>query len=148
MRIGGVMRQRIWALLAVAAVLAMHGVQCMGGPVDSTHAPVAAVAPLTVLDGDAVVASIDGMHRVAALTAAATLPLHSAPGGMPAHGAEVWTICLAVAFAALALVSVVALSRGRAALLVRGPPPLLRLLRNLHRLPPAPDLSALCLLRI
>ena len=119
----------------------------MGGLGDSPHAPVAAVAPLAVLDGDAT-AFTEEMHQVATLTGAAALPLHLAPDGMPAHGAEVWTICLAVLFAALAMVSVATLFRRRAALLTRGPPPALRGLRQLYRVPPAPDLSALCLLRI
>lgn len=138
--------RRIWALLAVAAVLAMHGLQCMGAPVDSTHASAATVVPITALDvGTA--ASHGGTHA-AALSAAATLPVHVDPDGVPAHGAEFWTVCLAVAFAALALVSVAALLRGRAVLVGRGPPPSPRRLRVLHRLPPAPDLSALCLLRV
>ncbi|CCG04781.1 hypothetical protein [Blastococcus saxobsidens] len=140
--------RRIWALLAVAAVLAMHGVQCMSGSVGSAHVSVAAPAvPLTVLDGGPTVFP-DGPHHVAALGADASTPLHPAPGGIPAHGAEFWTICLAVVFAALALVSVATLFRGRVALLVRGPPPSLRGLRRRYRLPAAPDLSTLCLLRI
>ncbi|TQN44078.1 hypothetical protein FHU33_3562 [Blastococcus colisei] len=139
--------RRIGALLVVAAVLAMHGVQCMSGSVGSAHVTVAPAVPLTVLDGGST-ASPDGTHHVAALGADATAPLHPAPVGIPAYGPELWTICLAVVFAALALVSVALLFRGRAALVVRGPPPSLRGLRQRYRLPPAPDLSALCLLRI
>lgn len=139
--------RRIWALLAVAAVLAMHGVQCMSGSVGSGHVTVPPAVPFTVLDGDSAVFP-DRTHQVTALGGDATMPLHPAPDGTPAHGAELWTICLAVVFAALAMVSVATLLRGGAALLVRGPPTLLRGLRQLYRLPPAPDLSVLCLLRI
>lgn len=139
--------RRIWALLAVAAVLAMHGVQCMSGSVGSVHVTEAPAGPLTVLDGGSAVFP-DGTHYVAALGADATMPLHAPPDGIPAHGPEFWAICLAVVFAALALVSVALLFRGRASLVVRGPPPSLRGLRQRYRLPPAPDLSALCLLRI
>ena len=146
--IGGVMRgRRIWALLAVAAVLAMHGVQCMSGSVGSAHVTVAPAVPLTVLGGDST-AFPDGRHQVAASGGDVTTPFHAAPDGIPDHGPELWTICLAVVFAALALVSVATLLRGRTALLVRGPPPSLRGLRQHSRLFPAPDLSAFCLLRI
>ncbi|GAB3356367.1 hypothetical protein [Modestobacter lapidis] len=137
--------RRIWALLVVAAVLAMHGVQCMSGSFGPAH--VASAVPLTVLDGGSTVFP-DGTPHVAALGADAITPLHPAPGGLPAHGPEFWTICLAVVFAALALVSVALLFRGRAALVVRGPPRSLHGLRQRYRLHPAPDLSALCLLRI
>lgn len=139
--------RRIWALLAVAAVLAMHGVQCMSGSVGSAHVSVAPAVPLTVLDGGSTVFP-DGPHHVAALGADASTPLHPAPDGLPVHGPEFWTICLAVLFAALALVSVTLLFRGGTALVVRGPPPSLRGLQRRYRLAPAPDLSALCLLRI
>lgn len=139
--------RRIRALLVVAAVLAMHGVQCMSGSVGSAHVTVAPLVPLTVLDGGSP-AFPDGTHHVAALGGDVAGPLHSAPDGMPAHEAEIWAICLAVVFAALALWGVASLFRGRATLVVRGPPPSLRRLRQLYRLPPAPDLSALCLLRI
>ncbi|SFE94294.1 hypothetical protein SAMN05216574_107128 [Blastococcus tunisiensis] len=139
--------RRIWALLAVAAVLATHGVQCMSGSVGSAHATVAPAVPLTVFDGGSTLFP-DGTHHVAAIGADPTTPLHPAPDGIPAHGPELWTICLVVLFAALALVGVALLFRGRAALVVRGPPPSLRRLRQRYRLPPAPDLSALCLLRI
>ncbi|KGH43260.1 hypothetical protein IN07_24370 [Modestobacter caceresii] len=133
----------IWALFAVAAVLAMHGVQCMGG-VDSPHTPLAASASLDSHHG-AVVGSADGMHPVAA---PAAMPLDPAPDGMPAHGADIWTLCLAVLFAVLTCVGVAALRRGRLTLQLRGPPPSLRVLRHLHRPAPAPDLALLCLLRI
>lgn len=138
---------RIRALLVVAAVLAMHGVQCMSGSVGSIHVTEAPAVPLTVLDGGSTVHS-GGSHHVAALGADATMPLHPAPDGIPAHGPDLWTICLAVVLAVMALVSVALLFRGRAALVVRGPPPSLPGLRQRYRLPSAPDLSALCLLRI
>ncbi|WP_142025643.1 hypothetical protein [Blastococcus colisei] len=119
----------------------------MSGSVGSAHVTVSAAASLTVFDGG-LIAFPAGTHQVAALGADATMPNHAAADGLPAHGAEIWTICLAVVFAALALAGIAMLVRGWAALCVRGPPPPLRGLRQLHRLPPAPDLSALCLLRI
>lgn len=139
----GMRGRRIWALLVVLAVLGMHGVQCAGGMVDQTHAPHAAVGGT---DSRTTASAVDG-HHVGA-PHAPSRPSHSDPDVPPVHGAQVWTVCLAVAFAALALVGVATLLRGRAALLVRGPPPGTRVFRRRYRLPAAPDLSTLCLLRI
>ncbi|GAA4740707.1 hypothetical protein GCM10023328_22370 [Modestobacter marinus] len=136
--------RRIWALLAVAAVLAMHGVQCMGGVVDSTSTPPAAVAPSDSHHG-AAASTADGMHHV---TTPASTHQDAAPHGMPAHGADVWTVCLSVLFTALTSLGVAVLLRGRTTLSLRGPPPSVRRLRHLLRPAPAPDLASLCLLRI
>jgi hypothetical protein len=139
--------RRIWALLAALAVLAVHGMSCMSGSVGSAHVTVAPAVLLSAPAGDST-AFPGGAHRVAALGGDAALLLHLAAGDMPAHGSGISTICLAVLFTALALVGVATLFRRRAPLLVRGPPPSLPRLRLVYRLPPAPDLSALCLLRI
>ena len=136
--------RRIWALLAVVAVLAMHGVQCEGAVVDPPHFPVAAPADLG--HGSRGPAA-HGTDHAGVSGVAATVPLHSAPDGAPAHGADLWTLCLAV-FAALAFVSMAVLFRGCPALVTRGPPPWTGALRSLHRPCPAPDLARLCLLRI
>ena len=138
--------RRIWALLAVAAVLAVHGVQCVGGAVDSAHATVAAPVPLGLFHG-ALPQPFQATDHGGAPGATALTPVDSTPGVAPVHGADLWTVCLAV-LGTLAFVGMAVLIRGGPASLLRGPPPRTGLLRRPYRPVPAPDLAGLCLLRI
>ncbi len=160
------MTTRLWtALLMLAAVFALHGLQCTAGSTDSAaghtaghvaaspagHGDVAAMtaeaAPVGL--GSAGMSAI-GEHSsghpsvVAAVVAAATDTEHrGAPHDAAGH---LWTVCLAVLAAGLAvLLALVAprllrLTRPAAALTWLRPHPGPALLRP-------PDLFALCVLR-
>ena len=166
------MAARLWtALLVLAAVFALHGLQCTtaaGGPghaaTHAGHAPDAfslAMTALTAGSPDAMVtAGIALADPIGAVTiagsaasgpatpgAAATAMAAVGQGGLPHDGvAHLWTVCLAVLAAALAVLLAVldprsvqlttpALGYARARLRSVGPPR-------------PPDLFALCLLRI
>ena len=148
------MATRLWtALLLLAAVFAVHGVQCVASDPSMEHGS----------SSPAAVASI-GDHAAAVHLAAAGMPGHfevaaaggvrdaaaTASTGLPApwHDAHVLTVCLAALLAGVTVLGAVAPLRGWAIPLVRGSP------RRGHRFaawslrPRPPDLSVLCLLRI
>ena len=158
------------ALLVLAAVLAMHGVQCTtaaAGPgqaaVHAGHAPDAVSLAMTALvpgPVDAMVtAGIALADPIGAVTiagsavsgpatpggaAAAMSP--AGQGGLPHDaGSHLWTVCLAVLAAALAVMLEVLVPRS-----VHLTAPALGCARaRLRSLAPRPpDLSVLCLLRI
>ncbi len=149
------MATRLWtALLLLAAVFAMHGVQCVtsdpamehgswshaAAPSVLVHAAAVHLAAAEVPPGHAEVAAVGGV-RDAAATASTGLPA-------PWHGAHVLAVCLAVLLAGLTVLGAMASLRGRVIPLVRRSP------RCGHRFaawslrPRPPDLSVLCLLRI
>ena len=158
------MTARLWtALLVLVGVLGMHGVQCTaadGGGHPSPAAHWAALAPTgSVLPGPA---GTPVAHAVADMAVSGAVLMETAAGhpaadravGMTgdatggSHGAagHLWTVCLAVLAAALAvLLGVLLPHRG-----LLGRLPLTRagtLLRSVTAARP-PDLSQLCLLRI
>ena len=141
------MGARLWtALLVLAAVFAMHGLQCAAGDGDGSAAASAHVVSPAHLG--AVVLTAPGPAHVGEMSVAGTpdepMPGH---GGAPHDtAAHLWTLCLAVLAAALAVLltwlvprarhlSAPALGYARARLLSLAPPR-------------PPDLSAVCLLRI
>ena len=163
------MAGRLWtAVLMLAAVLAVHGLQCATAPAGAGSAgPAAHLAVVAALGPAAATALTPGHLPVAGDDGARgdaptghagdALPDHAgaaaAPGGT-GHGggshdwaAHLWTTCLAVLAAALAVLLARFLPRP-----VRSAAPALR--RGRARVPAwstpprPPDLAALCLLRI
>ncbi|MGY2004454.1 DUF6153 family protein [Blastococcus sp. SYSU DS1024] len=145
------MRTRRWtALVLLAAVFALHGVQCLAGSTDlhAGHAGPAGMAAHPADQPGGVVVTSGGSvpgHPAASSAAALAGAGHEgAPDGTAGH---LWTVCLAVLAAGLALL-----------LAVLAPRPARVVPRGLARararaaagsLPlRPPDLSALCLLRI
>jgi hypothetical protein len=152
------MATRLWtALLMLAAVFAMHGLQCTSASAHSATAgpgpvPVALTAPTTPggHPADAAVPHLPGPmaddRGVAGLPALA--PAGVGHGSTP-HGSveRLWTLCLAVLASGVAVLLVV--FGARLGQLTQQPPwrPGIRGLRWLSP-PRPPDLSSLCLLRI
>lgn len=143
------------ALLLLAAVFAVHGIQCVAagsalehgstslGRAASVGVPAAAVHVGAVAD-----AIPDDLHAAgthgsgdAGATGSSGLP-------SPWRDAHVLAVCLAVLLAGLTILSPWALGRGVAVSLVRGSPPSSRWPSGWSRPPRPPALSALCLLRI
>lgn len=148
---GGARGGRLGILLLLLAVLSMHGVQYVAaavhGPgavsVDRTVAAgavtVPALAPVA-LGGDAGMTMAPEPPTPSSAVTATSVPGH----GIPAH---VWSLCLAVLLAGIALLGAV-LARGAPTALVSASSSRPRGL-DLRSLPPRPpDLSVLCLLRI
>ena len=167
------MAVRLWtALLVLVGMFVVHGAQCMtaadGAGHPTTAAHTAVLAPTGTLMHDAVeattVTAAAGITPISALVGdtepADTAPVvHSATGSpaavavsdAPAAGSHgtaghLWTVCLAVLAAALAVLLAVLLPHPRLVSRVA----LLRVLARLKSLSLArpPDLSELCLLRI
>lgn len=162
------MAARLWtALLLLAGVFVMHGAQCMTAADDAGHPSSAAqstvLAPTASLMHDAAAAATvvpgAGIVPVGAALAGPPSAAHQAVGApataTPAdrpssdsHGTagHLWTVCLAVLAAALAVLLAVLLPHLR--LVARLALPRMRAwLRSLSP-PRPPDLSELCLLRI
>ncbi len=125
--------RRIAALLLLAAVFSLHGVQCMAGDMGTGHGTQA--SGTTVVHG---AASPEPVSPVAG-------PLHDSP---PMPGAVFEAVCLAVLLTGVVLLGVAALVRRAPASVVRARAPSARWHTWWSRLPRPPDLSALCLLRI
>ena len=160
------MAARLWtALLVLVGVFVMHGAQCAAADGAGHSSPAAhstVLAPTGSLMHDAAVAAT--VVAGAGIAPAGTALTDSPPAAHPAVGAvavtvadipssdshgtagHLWTVCLAVLAAALAVLLAVLLPRfalvARLALLRVRPR-----LRSLSR-PRPPDLSELCLLRI
>jgi hypothetical protein len=138
--------QRTWALLLLAAVFLMHGAPSMatdpgadGGASLAAHA--AMVAPQNAVDASSE-ATFLGSPLVAALDA-------QPQEGPTSHSmaTHLWTACLAVLLAGVALFAAAALRRTRPALQQRGSGGRVRGSPSSVGLPRPPDLLALCLLR-
>ncbi|WP_138733824.1 DUF6153 family protein [Modestobacter excelsi] len=157
------MAARLWtALLMLAAVFAMHGVQCAGAadsatsaattvhvvtPAHSGSSAMTALAPGQALPAVGA-ARADDATSAHTTVAAAAVPVGAGHGSAPHDwAAHLWTACLAVLAAALAVLLALLVPR-----LVRLGPPALRspsARASGWLVPPRPpDLSALCLLRI
>ena len=138
--------RRMWALLLLAAVFSMHGVQCVAADAGAGHAPATTSAH----------AVVEPLHPVESMLGVAarhlTGPAGAMPGalddGPPAHVSGFAVVCLAVLLTGVALLGVTSLLRRHGAfpLQPRAPTALAR--TGWFRLPRPPDLSALCLLRI
>ena len=162
------MAARLWtALLVLVGVFVMHGAQCTAAADDAGHPSPAAhstvLAPTgTLMHGAAVAATVVAATDIAPVVTvlADTAPAAHPASGSPAaaavadsplsdsHGTagHLWTVCLAVLAAALAVLLAVLLPHP--GLLARLALPRVR--DRLRSLTPArpPDLSQLCLLRI
>ena len=146
--------RRFCALLLLAAVFSMHGVQCVVADAEAGHGltstahawtGVVAAAPsagaaLDVLDHG----RSDAVQVIAGLASIAATPV----GGLPSHGVTLWAVCLAVVLTGLVLLGAGLLIRRVPALVVRARAPSVLWHTGWSRLPRPPDLSALCLLRI
>lgn len=141
----------MWALLLLAAVFSMHGVQCVAADADSghgmsgaAHAQVAAPAETASLDVGLGVAG-NVLHGMALADVVAT----DADGGaLPGAGAAFWAVCLAVLLTGVVLLGLVAMINTSWARTVQARAPASRWRAAWSTLPRPPDLSALCLLRI
>lgn len=152
--------QRGWILLLLAAVFAMHGLQCAAadssapaGVHGTVHAIAAAgpdAAPNIVVPGPAM-ASVDHITApplAAAVTAATVgVPLGAGHGSTPLGAGHLWALCLAVLGAGLAALLLALVRRSTAIA-----PPLLRRaiapVRGWQSPLRPPDLYSLCLMRI
>jgi hypothetical protein len=147
------MATRLWtALLLLAAVFAMHGVQCVTSDSAMEHGS-ASLATVSSVGGHAAAVQLAaGMlgHFDAAAVGDVPDAAAIASTGLPEpwHDAHVLAVCLAVLLAGLTVLGAVARLRGRAILLVRGPPRPGRRFAAWSLRPRPPDLSVLCLLRI
>jgi hypothetical protein len=166
------MAARLWtALLVLAGVFAMHGLQCSTGA-DSAGHPASpaghaeafflavtavapdhphAVAPAGIAQASAPMVAVPVAGQAGSgpgsLTGAAPEPAEVAYGGTSHDwAARVWTLCLAVLAAGLAVLLVPLVSRP----VMRAAPALGYGRAQLWSPAPSrpPDLSALCLLRI
>ncbi|MGY2065744.1 hypothetical protein [Blastococcus sp. SYSU DS0619] len=149
--------RRLWVLLVLAAFFSAHGLQCLaddGGlghgashaaaSSSSGHAP-AVTHPAAVTAAATLIAP---GHTRAEVTATAG-PAHLLELHLPAHGAQVAAVCLAVLLVGATVVGAVARRRwATTARSVRGSPPPPRWSTGRTPPPRPPDLSALCLLRI
>lgn len=147
---------RLWAaLLLLAAVFAMHGIQCAAagsapehgftslGEAASVGVPVASIHVGPVAD-----AMPDHGHGAATQMADADGATGSSGLPAPWHDAHLLAVCLAVLLAGLMALGAVVLRRGVAIPPVRGSPTPSRWPTGWSRQPRPPTLSALCLLRI
>ena len=133
--------RRIGVVLLLAAVFCLHGLDCMAAHSAGGHgAGFAAGVPSPM-----------GWPAAGEGIADHALPGsgHDAGPGPhgPLHGVEVWLVCVAVLLTGIGLLRAAAARRASAVLSVRGSPLRGRPLRP-NRLPPPPELSALCLLRV
>ena len=132
--------RRVFAVLVLAAVVAMHGTPALGTDGVGRRG---ALVETTV----AASSGIAGAHSVDQPDALARSWLLPAPPVTPGHEAShVWAACLAVLLTALTLLVAAVGTAQRAGPLLRGP-----VVRQTSRwtVPPRPpDLSALCLLRV
>jgi hypothetical protein len=150
-----VLKRNWWALLVLAAVFAMHGLQCMAGGsgMDRGHAPASLVQPAGLLIDDLSVQRDTGPSTTARAFGPERLGAHGDPAPVASTSSyptgsldHLWTVCLAVLSAGLAVLLIVlvhALTAGRLPALhpdVRPWPP------ALHPLRP-PDPFFLCVLR-
>lgn len=141
------MRRCWWALVVLAAVFAMHGLQCVSHDLQA-HAGHGIAADLVTLPLPAAVA-VDFV----------TAPDGAAASGGPGHSdhamsgdsssplpTDFWTVCLAVLGAVVVLLAA-AMARGRPA--TRERPSWASFPRSVSipALPRPPDLFALCVLR-
>jgi len=145
-------RRLVLALLALGAVFAVHGVQCLGvGETLGQHA-------ITLTAGSSAAHDLADQHGAPGQAAgdhggtSGHAPAATLPGGSHDSAGHLWDVCLAVLVAGLALGLGGVLARlARRAIERRAPTPGRRPGRPDHRwtrLLHPPDLSQLCRLRI
>ncbi|SCX40491.1 hypothetical protein SAMN03159343_0976 [Klenkia marina] len=145
------MRARLgWALLLLAAVFAVHGLQCMAAEPTADASPKHGVVAMqmALADGHA---SPEGAEAAPHVVPSA----HAASGDVPAgHSAAMHAlmVCLAVLAGGIgvALAALAAwLARGRARSMTRRATTAVRAVLDRHRPSlPAPEFARLCVLRI
>ncbi|WP_407937435.1 DUF6153 family protein [Modestobacter caceresii] len=147
---------RLWAaLLLLAAVFAMHGIQCAAAGSALAHGStsLSAAASVDVSAASVHLGPVAGAmpdHRRVAATRGAADADATGSSGLPApwHDAHLLAVCLAVLLAGLTVLAAVVLRRGSALPPARGSPTPSRWPTGWSRQPRPPTLSALCLLRI
>ncbi|WP_442928877.1 DUF6153 family protein [Modestobacter sp. VKM Ac-2980] len=147
---------RLWAaLLLLAAVFAMHGIQCAaaGSALEDGSTSLSAAASVDVPAASVHLGPVAGAmpdHGHGAATPEADADGATGSSGLPApwHDAHLLAVCLAVLLAGLMVLRAVVLRRGVAIPPVRGSPTPSRWPTGWSRQPRPPTLSALCLLRI
>jgi hypothetical protein len=144
---------RWWALLLLAAVFGMHGVQCMGA--DSSmvapHADASGALPSPmpsahVMGNDSVATAPEFSAEnllPAVPVIAAGMHEHKQPTGLMDH---LWTVCLAVLSAGLAAIALLLLKKRRPSFPALSRPRGHRWLTGLDP-PRPPDIYSLCVLR-
>lgn len=166
---GGMPARFIWALVLLAAVFCMHGLQCVtthssgshGAPTATSQSPMDRPAAerdstesVSAESVSAESVSIELVGAAPASTAITTSSSDVAPHDgkpmhrPPVHAAGLWAVCLAVLLAGVALLGASVLLRAAALPLLRGSPGRRSGPPRGLRLPRPPDLSVLCLLRI
>jgi hypothetical protein len=155
----GVCGRRGWVLLLLAAVFAVHGLQCAAADARATpgvhgtlHATVTGSGPALQLAGPgAGMASVDAMTArplVAVLTAATMgVPAQEGHGSAPQGSGHLWALCLAILAAGLAALLMVLAGRLPEFTLSLSRRSGVRPWGRLCPLRP-PDLYSLCLMRI
>ena len=140
--------RRLWILVLLAAVLSMHGLQYMSPEGASEGRPtvghaLSATAAGPLVAGAAALGDDVAMGTERVATAASRVMSGEVPDHLPAH---VWSLCLAVLLAGLALLAAASRRASPSAVhdLVR---PVLVSVERSRALRP-PDLASLCLLRI
>ena len=145
------MRKGWWALLVLAAVFAMHGLQCAsdtshhltGQGVGSTVMSMSLPGPFAAVDQ----AFVPELTPPEAPGHAAHMAPRPAPDGASSDlPADFWAVCLAVLSAGLALLAAVLL-RARALAWARAPAARRQAWVSAPALRRPPDLFALCVLR-
>lgn len=145
--------RRMWALLLLAAVFSMHGVQCMAtdvadhGMTEAGHVPSALSVQAAEIDSALAAAPhLSPATMSAALTIAVAADL--SPDGSPPHGSALMAVCLAVVLTGVSALAAATLIGRASASSVRARAPSPMWHTGWSRVPRPPDLSALCLLRI
>ena len=146
--------RRMWALLLLAAVFSMHGVQCMASDMNAGHGT--AASAMTVVHGAALAGPVWPTSTVVGHQLSGTVPggvFVTAMSGLPHDsppmpGAAFGAVCLAVLLTGVVLLGVAALVRRAPVSIVRARAPSALWHTWWSRLSRPPDLSALCLLRI
>jgi hypothetical protein len=152
--------QRGWVLLLLAAVFAMHGLQCAGADSAAPSGAHGAIHGVTAAEPDPmlhlvgpVVAMASADHLTAPTPAAAVtaatvgIPLGADHDSTPQGAGHLWALCLAVLAAGLAVLLRALVRRSPA---IRLPLPRRVTGKAWEWLspPPPPDLYSLCLMRI
>ena len=106
--------RRMWALLLLAAVFSMHGVQCMAtdvadhGMTEAGHVPSALSVQAVEIDSALAAAPhLSPATMSAAMTIAVAADL--SPDGSPPHGSALMAVCLAVVLTGVSALAAAAL---------------------------------------
>ena len=145
--------RRMWALLLLAAVFYMHGVQCMAtdvaghGMTGAGHVPSAVSEQAPELHSTLAAAPTLSAAAVAVQTTIA-VAADISPDGFPPHGSALIAVCLTMVLTGVSALAAAALIGRAPASIVRARATSPLWHTGWSRVPRPPDLSALCLLRI